>query len=673
MVEQFTAAVRAISAGANTRLDIIDLVDADQRRRLLNQFNNPSAAVRDEDLVQLTFEALAQSQPDARALCCGDEVLSYCELNRRANQLAHRLIELGVAPEQRVAICLERGVDRVIALLAVFKAGGAYVPLDPDYPLERLRYMLEDSAPRLLLTQRALASHLPMGLSVPMLQLDDAADIATVKTQPVSDPDPRELGIDASTVAYIIYTSGSTGLPKGVMNVHGGLANLAQAQIAAFAVTQTSRVLQFASFSFDASISEVVMALCSGAALHLASREDSWPGEPLRRTIQHAGITHLTLPPAALGVMGDPELLAPMTLIIAGDACPPALARHWAKRHALFNAYGPTETTVCASIHRVTDGDEGRLPIGLPMANVQIHLLDSTQRLVPQGAVGEICIGGTGVARGYLNRPEFNAERFIADPFTNGGSARLYRTGDLGRWREDGQLEFLGRRDGQVKLRGFRIELGEIENQLLACAGVREAVAVVREDLPGDKRLVAYYCIDSSADNESALTANVLRQKLAAALPEYMVPAALIVLPALPLTANGKVDRRQLPPPSHGDAGGEFDPPDGPIERQLAELWRELLGAQQIGRGDNFFEIGGHSLLAVQLIARIQEVTGVELTLSRVFQAPTLAAMAEVLIEAELSRFADADLAFAEAELDALSDDEVERLLARETTADRPQ
>jgi acyl-CoA synthetase (AMP-forming)/AMP-acid ligase II/acyl carrier protein len=422
-------------------------------------------------------------------------------------------------------------------------------------------------------------------------------------------------------------------------------------------------VLQFASFSFDASISEVMMALCSGAALHLAAREHTWPGEPLRRTIQSAGITHLTLPPAALAVMGAPELLAPMTLVIAGDACPPDLARHWARRHTLFNAYGPSEASVCASIHRVADDDEGRLPIGKPMANVQVHLLDAALQLVPQGAIGEICIGGTGVARGYLDRPALNAERFIADPFTSGGTARLYRSGDLGRWREDGQLEFLGRRDGQVKLRGFRIELGEIENQLLACPGVREAVAVVREDVPGDKRLVAYYC----AHGDAAPTPAELRARLAAVVPEYMVPSALVVLPELPLTANGKVDRKRLPAPGGADAGREYVAPSGPIEQQLAGLWRELLGVPRVGRADNFFELGGHSLLAVQLIARIQDESGVELTLSRVFQAPTLAAMAELLIEAELAGFDGDELALSAAEIDAMSDEDIERLLASES------
>ena len=673
MVEQFTTTLRSMLADASRSPGSIDLVSAEQRECLLHQFNRPSAAVRNDELAQLRFEALAQSQPDATALVHAGQTLSYAQLNERANRLAHRLLEFGIGPEQRVAICLDRGINRVIGLLAVLKAGGGYVPLDPDYPQERLRYMLHDSQPRLLLTERELLSSLPEGLAVSLLQLDDADELAALASQSADNPDPQQIGIDASTQAYVIYTSGSTGQPKGVVNEHGGLFNLACAQIEAFAVKPDSRVLQFASFSFDASISEVMMALCSGAALHLATREDSWPGEPLRRTIENAGITHLTLPPAALAVMGDPETLAPMSLIVAGDACPPTLANQWARRHALFNAYGPTEATVCASIHRVTAEDEGRLPIGTPMANVQIHLLDAMQNLVPLGAVGEICIGGTGVARGYLDRPELTSERFIADPFTADDAARLYRSGDLGRWRQDGSLEFLGRRDGQVKLRGFRIELGEIESRLLACVGVREAVAVVREDTPGDKRLVAYYCIDSAIDDASAPTVATLRQQLAAALPEYMVPSALVALPALPLTANGKIDRKLLPPPSLGDAGREFEAPDGPTEQQLAELWRELLGAPQVGRSDNFFELGGHSLLAVQLIARIQDVSGVELTLSRIFQAPTLAAMADELIEAELSRFADADLALASAELDSLSDDEVERLLGRETAADRPQ
>lgn len=669
MVDQFNAALRAMVDDPSLSLDAIDLVDAQQRDQLLTRFNNVSSAAGHEDLVQVRFEAFAASQPDAVALVFGDQVLSYAELNRSANRLAHRLSQLQVAPEQRVAICLERGIDRVVGLLAVLKAGGGYVPLDPDYPPERLRYMLQDSQPRLLLTRRELAERVPAELAVPVLVLDDDDTLSTLLQLPETNPDPHLLGIGADTLAYVIYTSGSTGQPKGVMNEHGGLANLARAQIGVFGVTPTSRVLQFASYSFDASISEVAMALCSGAALHLVSREESWPGEPLRRTLQEAAITHLTLPPAALAVMGEPEQLAPMTLIVAGDACPSTLARAWARRHAVFNAYGPSEASVCASIHRVRPDAEGRLPIGTPMANVQIHLLDARLQLVPVGAIGEICIGGAGVARGYFNRPELNRERFVADPFAARGSARLYRSGDLGRWREDGSLEFLGRRDGQVKLRGFRIELGEVEGQLLACPGVHEAAVVVREDVPGEKRLVAYYCLDEAATTGTA----ELRRRLAAALPEYMVPSSFVTLPRLPLSANGKLDRKRLPAPGDDDSCREFVAPDGPIEQQLADLWSELLGTRRIGRSDNFFELGGHSLLAVQLIARIQETSGVEITLSRVFQAPTLAALAEVLIDAELSRFGGDDLASAAAELDAMSNEELARLLAQESTTARPQ
>ena len=673
MVKQFTDSLRSMLADTGLPLEAIDLVDDRQRQRLLGEFNAPSAVLDQGRFVQSRFEALAETQPDAVALVYGGQVLSYGELNRRANRLAHRLIELGVRPEDRVAVCLDRGIDRVVGLLGVLKSGGGYVPLDPDYPVERLRYMLQDCGPKLLLTQGGLASRIAGDMPLAVVSIDAADESGAMASQPESSPDPLALGLGADSLAYVIYTSGSTGLPKGVVNEHGGLFNLALAQIDAFAVTPESRVLQFASCSFDASISEVMMALCSGAALHLATREDSWPGEPLRRTIHGAGITHLTLPPAALSVMGEPEALAPMTLVVAGDACPPALARDWARRHAVFNAYGPTEATVCASIHRVTAEDVGRLPIGTPMANVQIHLLDATQKLVPLGAIGEICIGGTGVARGYLDRPDLNSDRFIRDPFTAGSVARLYRSGDLGRWREDGSLEFLGRRDGQVKLRGFRIELGEIENQLLACPGVREAVAVVREDVPGDKRLVAYYCIDDEAGNASTSTATALRQHLAAAVPEYMVPSVLVALPALPLSANGKLDRKLLPAPTHGDTGRDFEPPEGPFEEQLAQLWSELLGTPRIGRSDNFFELGGHSLLAVQLLARIHEVSGVELTLSSVFQAPTLASMADVLIDAELSRFGEDDLALASAQLDALSDDDVERLLSSEAASTRLQ
>ncbi|GAB2875242.1 hypothetical protein GCM10027277_50700 [Pseudoduganella ginsengisoli] len=651
------ALLSAMAADDSQKLGHIALLDAQERQQVLAGFND-TAAPRKPDMLHQLFEAQAAAQPQATALVYGGGSVTYGELNTRTNRIAHHLIALGVRPEQRVALFAQRGFELVTGMLAVMKAGGVYMPLDPAYPAERLAFMLSDGAPVAVLAQQALADTLPLQ-AAPVVVID-GMDFAA---QPEHNPAVAEL--DDDHAAYVIYTSGSTGKPKGVVNLHGGLSNLAQAQAAAFGVSAGSRVLQFASCSFDASISEVAMALCSGAALVLAEREALWPGEPLRHTLAQHAVTHATLPSSALAVYAGSDAFAPMTLIVAGEACPPELARRWAARHTLFNAYGPTETAVCASIFRCDSERDGVLPIGRPLANARIYVLDQFLQPVPPGAAGEICIGGAGVARGYLNRPELTAERFIADPFLTG--ERLYRTGDMGRWLDDGNLAFLGRNDFQVKLRGFRIEPGEIENQLLACDGVREAAVMMREDRPGDQRLVAYVAPHAGVQLQTA----ALREQLAARLAEYMVPSAFVVLDALPLTHNGKLNRAALPAPDIEAMGARvYAAPQGPTEQALARIWQELLGIEQAGRHDHFFELGGHSLLAVQLAARIQDALGVALPLSTVFQHPTLEALAGCVVDAGLGQYDAADIDRLEQELADelanLSDEEVERLLAQD-------
>jgi len=672
MVELLQRTLSAMVADDARRIGELPLLGDIERQRLLVEFNDTAHRFDGGDLLHGLFEAQAAARPEAIALAHGDVTVSYTELNRRANRLAHRLIALGVKPDSRVAISVDRGIDMVVGLLGILKAGGAYVPLDPSYPAERLAHMLADSAPLALLTQAALAAELPPSLGLPVVVLDDAAELAGLETLPDANPDAAALGLHGGHLAYVIYTSGSTGTPKGVMNEHRGLCNLAHAQIDAFGVRSDSRVLQFASFSFDASISEIAMALCAGATLQLADRAALWPGEPLLRTLAERAVTHVTLPPAALAVMSDSEQLAPMTLIVAGDVCPPALAQQWSQRHRLLNAYGPTEVTVCASIGEVTAADSAAatsISIGHPIANAQVYILDAQQQLAPLGAIGELVVGGAGIARGYLNLPGLTAERFIDDPFSGRPGARLYRTGDLARWRDDGRLEFLGRNDAQVKIRGFRVEPGEIEVRLAACDGVREAVVIAREDQPGDKRLVAYL----TARDGATLSSAQLRASLSQHLAEYMIPAAFVVLDQLPLTPNGKVDRRALPLPD-GDAVAArcFEAPQGPTEQQLARLWQELLGLSRVGRHDNFFELGGHSLLAVQLLARLHEGQGITLPLSKVFEAPTLASLAEAVIEIELAQFDLQDIELAAADIDGMSDEEVEQWLAREQQSLKP-
>ncbi|MFB0827966.1 amino acid adenylation domain-containing protein, partial [Chromobacterium violaceum] len=440
----------------------LDVLPAAERLQLLETFNDTAADYPRGELIHRLFEAQAALRPEAEALRHGEASLSYGELNRRANQLAHRLIGLGVVPEARVGICLERGLDMVVGLLGILKAGGAYVPLDPSYPGERLSYMLEDSAPAMVLTHSGLAAK--AAGAAPRLLLDAADEQARLSA--LSGENPSVAGLGGDNAAYVIYTSGSTGRPKGVVSLHAGVCHVAsqQADIAGFGAG--SRVLQFASFSFDASVWEWVSALIHGACLYLYPREELMPGEPLLQTLNRDRISHALLPASALQMMEANAVVQRMSLLVGGEACPVGLAESWAAQHRLQNVYGPTETTIFVTAQSCATNMNGRLPIGKPIANTYARILDTHGQLAPLGVAGEIHIGGVGVARGYLNRPELTAERFIADPYSADPQARLYKTGDLGRWLPDGSIEYLGRNDFQVKIRGFRIELGEIEAKL---------------------------------------------------------------------------------------------------------------------------------------------------------------------------------------------------------------
>ncbi|WP_127956884.1 non-ribosomal peptide synthetase [Serratia microhaemolytica] len=564
------------------------------------------------------FEAQLKGCADTIALRYGDNTLTYGELNLRANRLAHRLIEQGVAPEQRVALCAERSIELIVAMLAILKAGGVYVPLDPAYPTERLRYILQDAEPLLLLADEhgiaALEPH-----DVPTLLLEPALFDRGNQLDPVIPT------LTASNLAYLIYTSGSTGQPKGVMIEHHSLVNLIVAQAETFSVTAQSRVLQFASFSFDAAVWEWAIALCHGATLCLAAREALLPGEPLMHTLKCNQISHVLLPPSALRYLDRDALPDSLLLVVGGEACPVALAQHWSQRQRLFNAYGPTETTVCASIYPCLASCHDPLPIGKPIANTQIYILDQRQQLVPLGATGEIYIGGAGVARGYFKRADLTAERFLPDPFSTEPGARMYRSGDLGRWRADGHLEYLGRNDEQVKMRGFRIEPGEIAAQLQSHPSVRDAVVVAQGESSA-LQLVAYFI----AQQESSVTE--LREYLAARLPDYMVPAAYVPMAELPLTPNGKLDKRALPvPDQQAFARAEYQAPQGQLECTLAAIWCELLGVEQVSRHDNFFALGGHSLLVVKLCDLINRRLGKTVPVSQVFSSSTLTALAAAL------------------------------------------
>ncbi len=641
-------------------LGALPLLSAAERQKLLVEWNATATPYLDDRCIHQLFEAQATHTPDAIAIVCGEQQLTYRELDARANQLAHYLQQYGVGPETRVAVCVERSIELVVGLLGVLKAGGAYVPLDPTYPPQRLEFMLEDSLTPLLLTQERLQSELSFsGFFVIVVALD--LDWELIAAEPAVCPTGAA---HADHPAYVIYTSGSTGSPKGVQVAHRGLGNMVQSQIASFGVRPDSRVLQFASASFDASVSEIFMALVAGATLVIEAPNDELPGLALLELIDRLAITTVTLPPSALAAMPVKELPTLETLIVAGEACSADLLARWAPGRRVFDAYGPTEATVCATLGPWNAGSQPP-SIGRPIANTQVYLLDSQMRPVPLGVPGEIYIGGIGLARGYLNRPDLTAERFVPNPFTEnkeqrtknqeprtknqellssalGGlwsvvGGRLYRTGDLARYLPDGAIEFLGRLDHQVKVRGFRIELAEIEATLNRHPAVRECLVMAREDLPGHKRLVAYIVSSqlSVVSGKSQLTTDngqltsEVRAFLKQSLPEYMVPSAFVTLDAMPLTPNGKLDRRALPPPDteRPKLAQEFVAPQNDVMRVLAEIWASVLALKQVGIHDNFFELGGDSILSVQIVARANQA-GLHLTSKLIFDHPTIGALA---------------------------------------------
>ncbi|MGP9766973.1 amino acid adenylation domain-containing protein [Halomonas sp. AOP13-D3-9] len=567
------------------------------------------------------IERQAAATPEATVLVFEEQSLSYAELNTRANRLAHYLIGLGVKPETRVGIAVGRSIEMVVGLLAILKAGGAYVPLDPDYPAERLAYMVEDSGIELLLTQQHLRDTLPVAESLSVIELDRLE----VAHHALNNP---ELALHGEHLAYVIYTSGSTGRPKGVMVRHHALSHFLLSMQETPGLSPDDILVAVTSLSFDIAALELYLPLISGARVVLASRETTRDGKALGELLNQEKATVLQATPSGWRLLrssGWPWTTAPLIEgfkgLCGGEALPPDLAEDLQTQGVeLWNMYGPTETTIWSA----TDQVKGcQAFLGRAIAATQLYVLDSALNLAPLGVAGELYLGGVGLARGYLGRAELTAERFVADPFIAG--ERVYRTGDLVRWREDGQLEYLGRIDHQIKVRGFRIELGEIEAQLLALSEIREAVVVAQEG-PSGSRLVAYVVPQTDVE----LDTTSLRETLGQKLPDYMVPGVIITLEALPLTPNGKVDRKALPAPDL-TSNSQYEPPQGEVEEALAEIWSEILGVEQVGRHDNFFELGGHSLLAVQIVARVQADMQVELKISEVFKHPLLSDLAECI------------------------------------------
>jgi amino acid adenylation domain-containing protein/thioester reductase-like protein len=590
-------------------------------------------------LLHQLFERQAQLSENAVAIRYESRRVTYGELDRMTNQLARHLVERGIGPDQLVGISMERSVEMVVGLLGILKAGAAYVPLDPTYPADRLAYMMTDARPGSLLTQGHLTPRLPTAVRE-VIALD--ADWDEVAQQPSDPLDPAGLGVTPGHLAYVIYTSGSTGQPKGAMNEHRGIVNRLRWMQQAYRLGPGDRVLQKTPFGFDVSVWEFFWTLAAGACLIIARPEGHKNPEYLRDLIEQSEVTTLHFVPSMLGSFldfmrpGDCRCLR--HVVCSGEELSLALQQRFfdlLPSARLSNLYGPTEAAVDVTSWECEPDQAGHtVPIGHPISNVRLYVLDEAGQHAAVGVPGELYIGGVGVGRGYLNRPDLTAERFVPDPF-GAGPGRMYRTGDLGRWRPDGAIEYLGRNDHQVKIRGFRVELGEIEARLMQREEVKEAVVLAREDSPGKKRLVAYV---TSADRHGAdrrSRVEDLRAYLRPLLPEYMVPAAFVIMERLPLTPNGKLDRRALPAPEIGSyASREYEPPDGRAERTVAEIWEAMLGVDRIGRQDNFFELGGHSLLAVQMLQQLRGA-GLSVEVERVFQASTLADLAQSLSAAE--------------------------------------
>ncbi|MAD22518.1 MAG: non-ribosomal peptide synthetase, partial [Halomonas sp.] len=613
--------VESLQTAPQQALSEINLLGKEEQR-LLNEWGVNSHHPDAQPVHQL-IERQAAATPAATALVFEDQSLSYAELNTHANRLAHYLIGLGVKPETRVGIAMERSIEMVVGLLGILKAGGAYVPLDPDYPAERLFYMVEDSGIELLLTQQHLRDILPVVGSLNVIELDQLDVTHYASTNP-------QVALHGEHLAYVIYTSGSTGRPKGAVNRHHALTNRLQWMQDAYGLATDDSVLQKTPFSFDVSVWEFFWPLMQGARLVMAPPGAHREPVQLVELIRRHNITTLHFVPSMLQAFlahGEIETCTSLTrLVCSGEALPAELQNQVLARlthAALYNLYGPTEAAIDVTHWTCQDDGRNHVAIGQPIAGIRTYVLDGDLNMAPPGVAGELYLGGVGLARGYLHRSGLTAERFVADPFAQG--ERLYRTGDLVRWREDGQLEYLGRLDHQVKIRGLRIELGEIEAELLSQSEVREAVVVAQES-PGGSRLVAY--VVPQADSE--LDTSSLREALGQRLPDYMVPGVVVTLDALPLNANGKVDRKALPAPDLASST-QYEPPQGEVEEALAETWSDVLGMDQVGRHDNFFELGGHSLLAMQMAARVQADMQVELQLSEVFRKPLLRDLAECI------------------------------------------
>ena len=636
MAGHFECLLEGMVTQPEARISHLPLLSEAERQRILVEFNDTAMPYPASKCVHELFEEQAAKTPDAVAVVFPstasgqdrDESVSYEELNARANRLAHRLRKLGVGPEVLVGLFVERSVEMVVGLLAILKAGGAYVPLDPEYPRERLAFMADDADLKVLLCHGATRERVPE-CAARILDVD--GESATIAKE-CSD-NPAQLAKPGSLV-YVIYTSGSTGRPKGVCVEHRNVANLIAWHCQSFSLTSKDRCAQVASLSFDAAGWEIWPVLTKGAALHVVpSATMVSDARAMKDWICAHGVTVCFLPtPVAQVIVSDdwPSDGSLRLLLTGGDWFRTSIPSELP--FAVINNYGPTENTVVATSGVIPPGIS-LPPIGSPIANARVYILDKTRQPVPIGVPGELYIGGKSVARGYLNRPDLTTERFLTDPFSDDSDARLYRTGDLCRWLPDGNIEYLGRIDTQVKIRGFRIECGEVENVLVAYPGIHEAVVDVRGEAT-DKQLVAWVVVTDAGADHAPPSRDELRLHLRAQLPDWMVPARFVFMDELPLTPNGKIDRRALPDPESGDIGSavEYVAPRTDFEIRMAEIWSEVLGVDKVGLYDNFFDLGGHSLLAARLMAQVEEQFSEQLPLSVLFQGATVAELVSRII-----------------------------------------